>query len=164
MFPVQLTMCRIGNLTRLINSYSCHMCDHTFHPSCGSPDYALRLFIAMEEVQHSYNSSTSLMVEFYLTSCLKKNQLSRFPLQKERKNENSGNKNRTHDFRTSRCAGYLLYDQGDNMVMANGTENSGKITCLDRTKNRRNENKKGTQTVCCLKLIEVCVGRFVNLS
>ena len=31
----------------------------------------------------------------------------------ERKNTNPTGKNRTHDFRTSRCAGYLLDDSGD---------------------------------------------------
>ena len=31
----------------------------------------------------------------------------------EEKNKNSDDKNRTHDFRTSRCAGYLLDHSGD---------------------------------------------------
>ena len=29
-FPVQLTSCRIGNLTRLIHSLAICMCDHTY--------------------------------------------------------------------------------------------------------------------------------------
>ena len=28
-FPVQLTACRIGNLTRLIHTHSCYICYHT---------------------------------------------------------------------------------------------------------------------------------------
>ena len=41
------------------------------------------------------------MVEFYLLT------FQRFPLQKK-KHETYFGRNRTHDFRTSRCAGYLL--------------------------------------------------------
>ena len=40
------------------------------------------------------------MIEFYLLTF-------------GRKNTNSGDKNRTHDFRTSRCADYLLDHSGD---------------------------------------------------
>ena len=42
------------------------------------------------------------MVEFYLLT------FPRFPLRKKKHTSYFG-KNRTHDFRTSRCAGYLLY-------------------------------------------------------
>ena len=43
------------------------------------------------------------MVEFYLLA------FPRFPLRKKEHKSYFG-KNRTHDFRTSRCAGYLLVD------------------------------------------------------
>ena len=63
-------------------------------------------FIAMQ-VQHSYNSSTP-MVEFYLLT------FPRFPL-REKEHKSYFCKNRTHDFRTSRCAGYLLDHSGDEV-------------------------------------------------
>ena len=46
------------------------------------------------------------MVEFYLLA------FPPFPLQKKEHKSYFG-KNRTHDFRTSRCAGYLLDHSGD---------------------------------------------------
>ena len=46
------------------------------------------------------------MVEFYLLT------FPRFPLRKKEHKSYFG-KNRTHDFRTSRCAGYLLDHSGD---------------------------------------------------
>ena len=46
------------------------------------------------------------MVEFYLLT------FPRFPLRKKEHKSYLG-KNRTHDFRTSRCAGYLLDHSGD---------------------------------------------------
>ena len=46
------------------------------------------------------------MVEFYLLA------FPRFPLRKKEHKSYFG-KNRTHDFRTSRCAGYLLDYSGD---------------------------------------------------
>ena len=46
------------------------------------------------------------MVEFYLLP------FPRFPLRKKEHKSNFS-KNRTHDFRTSRCAGYLLDHSGD---------------------------------------------------
>ena len=46
------------------------------------------------------------MVEVYLLT------FPRFPLRKKEHNSYFG-KNRTHDFRTSRCAGYLLDHSGD---------------------------------------------------
>ena len=48
------------------------------------------------------------MVEFYLLTfpC--------FPLRK-REHKSYFGKNRTHDFRTSRCAGYLLDHSGDEL-------------------------------------------------
>ena len=49
------------------------------------------------------------MVEFYLLT------FPRFPLRKKEHKSYFG-KNRTHDFRTSRCAGYLLDHSGDKIV------------------------------------------------
>ena len=60
-------------------------------------------FIAMQ-VQHS--TTRQPMVEFYLLT------FPRFPLRKKEHKSYSG-KNRTHDFRTSRCAAYLLDHSGD---------------------------------------------------
>ena len=60
-------------------------------------------FIAMQ-VQHSYNSSANGWI--YLLTFL------RFPLRKKEHKSYFG-KNRTHDFRTSRCAAYLLDHSGD---------------------------------------------------
>ena len=76
---------------------------HYYHPACGhkgysplSPIHALQLFIAMQ-VHHS---------EFYLLTFL------RFPLRKKEHKTYFG-KDRTHDFRTSKCADYLLDHSGD---------------------------------------------------
>ena len=66
-------------------------------------------FIAMQ-VQHSYNSSTNI-VEFYLLT------FPRFPFRKKGHKSYFG-KNRTHDFRTSRCAGYLLDHSGDERQLS----------------------------------------------
>ena len=49
------------------------------------------------------------MVEFYLLT------FPRFPLRKKEHKSYFG-KNRTHDFRTSRCAAYLLDYSGDELV------------------------------------------------
>ena len=48
------------------------------------------------------------MVEFYLLT------FPRFPLRKKEHKSYFG-KNRTHDFRTSRCAAYLLDHSGDEL-------------------------------------------------
>ena len=48
------------------------------------------------------------MVEFYLLT------FPRFPLRKKEHKSYFG-KNRTHDFRTSRCADYLLDHSGDDV-------------------------------------------------
>ena len=79
---------------------------HHYHPACGhkrsshlSPVHALQFSIAM----HKFSTLTThhSMVEFYLLT------FPRFPLRKKEHKHYSG-KNRTHDFRPSRCAGYLL--------------------------------------------------------
>ena len=49
------------------------------------------------------------MVEFYLLT------FPRFPLRKK-EHKSSFGKNRTHDFRTSRCAAYLLDHSGDELA------------------------------------------------
>ena len=50
------------------------------------------------------------MVELYLLT------FPRFPLRKTKHKFYFG-KNRTHDFRTSRCAGYLLDHSGDHLII-----------------------------------------------
>ena len=50
--------------------------------------------------------TTQVVIGFYLLT------LSRFPLRKK-DYKSFFNKNRTHDFRTSRCAGYLIDHLGD---------------------------------------------------
>ena len=50
------------------------------------------------------------MVEFYLLT------FPRFPLRKKEHKSYFG-KNRTHDFRTSRCAAYLLDHSGDERLL-----------------------------------------------
>ena len=54
-------------------------------------------------------TTRQLMVEFYLLT------FPRFPLRKKEHKSYFG-KNRTHDFRTSRCAGYLLDHSGDELL------------------------------------------------
>ena len=54
-------------------------------------------------------TTRQLMVEFYLLT------FPRFPLRKNEQKSYFG-KNRTHDFRTSRCAGYLLDHSGDEGI------------------------------------------------
>ena len=51
------------------------------------------------------------MVEFYLLT------FPRFPLRKKEHKSYVG-KNRTHDFRTSRCAAYLLDHSGDKQTLS----------------------------------------------
>ena len=51
------------------------------------------------------------MVEFYLTH------VPTLSVTKEREHKSYFGKNRTHDFRTSRCAGYLLDHSGDEQFL-----------------------------------------------
>ena len=51
------------------------------------------------------------MVEFYLLT------FPRFPLRKKEHKSYFVGKNRTHDFRTSRCAGYLLDHSGGHLII-----------------------------------------------
>ena len=55
------------------------------------------------------------MVEFYLLT------FPRFPLRKKEHKSYFG-KNRTHDFRTSRCAAYLLDHSGDETAARQWTQ------------------------------------------
>ena len=65
-----------------------------------------RLTIILSRCKFSTLTTRQPMVEFYLLT------LPRFPLRKKEHKSYFG-KNRTHDFRTSRCADYLLDHSGD---------------------------------------------------
>ena len=84
---------------------------HHCHPACGhkgsshlSPVHALHFFLS--RCKFSTLTTRQPMVEFYLLT------FPRFPLRKK-EHKSYFRKNRTHDFRTSRCAAYLLYHTGD---------------------------------------------------
>ena len=72
-------------------------------------------------------ATRQLIVEFYLLT------FPRFPLQKKQQ-KSYFVKDRTHDFRTSRCAGYLLDHPGDELTEGKKYENETK----QKTKNKRN--------------------------
>ena len=81
------------------------------HPACGSEGYShpspvhtLRIFIAIQV--HSALTTRQGMVEFYFLT------LSRFLLRTPEQKP-CFEENRTHDFRTSRCAGYILDHSGN---------------------------------------------------
>ena len=65
-----------------------------------------RLTIVLSRCKFSTLTTRQPMVEFYLLT------FPRFPLRKKEHKSYFG-KNRTHDFRTSRCAAYLLDHPGD---------------------------------------------------
>ena len=67
------------------------------------------------------------MVEFYLLA------FPRFPLRKKEHKSYFG-KNRTHDFRASRCAGYLLDYSGDEVVDVNQGDMDGLFAYLQSTR------------------------------
>ena len=67
----------------------------------------LRLTIFLSRCKFSTLTTRQPMVEFYLLT------FPRFPLRKKEHRSYLG-KNRTHDFRTSRCAAYLLDHSGDD--------------------------------------------------
>ena len=84
---------------------------HHYHPGCGhkgsshlSPVHAFQRFLS--RCKFSTLTTRRPMVGFYLLT------FPRFPLRKKEHKSYFG-KNRTHDFRTSRCAGYLLDHSGD---------------------------------------------------
>ena len=72
-----------------------------------SPRFTLYNFFIAMQVQHF--TTRQPMVEFYLLT------FPRFPLRNKERKSYFG-KNRTYDFRTSRCAGYLLDHSGDEGV------------------------------------------------
>ena len=78
-----------------------------------SPRFTLYIFFIAMQVQHSRQP----MVEFYLLT------FPRFPLRKKEHKSYFG-KNRTHDFRTNRCAAYLLDHSGDERLV------DGEMFCL----------------------------------
>ena len=88
---------------------------HHYHPACGhkgsshlSPVHALQFFIAMQ-VQHSYNSSTNGRILLTHVPTLS--------VTRKKEHKSYFGKNRTHDFRTSRCAGYLLDHSGNDVLI-----------------------------------------------
>ena len=87
---------------------------HHHHPACGkkgsshlSPVHALQLFLS--RCKFSTLTTRQPMAEFYLLT------FPRFPLRKKEHKSYFG-KNQTHDFRTSRCAAYLLDHSGDERL------------------------------------------------
>ena len=70
-----------------------------------------RLPIFYREYKFSTLTTRQPMVEFYLLT------FPRFPLRKK-EHKSYFSKNRTHDFRTSRCAVYLLDHSGDDLTIA----------------------------------------------
>ena len=69
-----------------------------------------RLTIFLSRCKFSTLTTCQPMVEFYLLT------FPRFPLRKKEHKSYFG-KNRTHDFRTSRCAAYLLDHSGDELLL-----------------------------------------------
>ena len=88
---------------------------HHYHPACGhkgsfhlSPVHALQFFLS--RCKFSTLTTRQPMVEFHLLA------FPRFPLRKKEHKSYFG-KNRTHDFRTSRCAAYPLDHSGDEQLL-----------------------------------------------
>ena len=83
---------------------------HHCHPACGHKGSShLSRFTPynfLSRCKFSTLTTRQPMVEFYLLT------FPRFPLRKKEHKSYFG-KNRTHDFRTSRCAAYLLDHSGD---------------------------------------------------
>ena len=75
------------------------------------------------------------MVEFYLLT------FPRFPLQKKEHKFYFG-KNRTHDFRTSRCAGYLLDHSGDELIRLQQMRNPRCKKCVETVRDRSKRSRK----------------------
>ena len=88
---------------------------HHHHPACGhitkdlpiSPRFTPYNFLSRRKF--STLTTRQPMVEFYLLTS------PRFPL-REKEHKSYFGKNRAHDFRTSRCAGYLLDHSGDDLM------------------------------------------------
>ena len=101
------------------------------------------------------------MVEFYLLT------FPRFPLRKKEHKSYFG-KNRTHDFRTSRCADYLLDYSGDEGKYLHRQAPSGqsrvyKVTqlCADGVHHRESA---GTGPVIVLKVTPVTGARWLTMD
>ena len=73
-----------------------------------------RLTIFLSRCKFSTLTTRQPMVEFYLLT------FPRFPLRKKEHKSYLG-KNRTHNFRTSRCVAYLLDHSGDRYIFNLGT-------------------------------------------
>ena len=69
------------------------------------------------------------MVEFYLLT------FPRFPLRKKEHKSYFFGKNRTHDFRTSRCAACLLDHSGDELQLVKGKNSIYTAAALNRDSN-----------------------------
>ena len=77
-----------------------------------------RLAIFLSRCKFSTLTTRQPMVKFYLLT------FPRFPLRKKEHKSYFG-KNRTHDFRTSRCAAYLLDHSGDELLQINNERRRG---------------------------------------
>ena len=109
---------------------------HHYHPACGhkgsshlSPVHALIFFLS--RCKFSTLTTRQPMAEFYLLT------FPRFPLRKKEHKSYFG-KNRTHDFRTSRCAAYLLDHSGDEaantkpLIISHQANYQVKLTAINR--------------------------------
>ena len=77
-------------------------------------------YIFLSRCKFSTLTTRQPMVEFYLLT------FPRFPLRKKEHKSYFG-KNRTHDFRTSRCAAYLLDHSGEDHCSINSIKLKGYI-------------------------------------
>ena len=77
-----------------------------------------RLAIFLSRCKFSTLTTRQPMVKFYLLT------FPRFPLRRKKHKSYFG-KNRTHDFRTSRCAAYLLDHSGDELLQINNERRRG---------------------------------------
>ena len=97
---------------------------HHYHPACGHKGSShLSRFTPynfLSRCKFSTLTTRQPMVEFYLLT------FPRFPLRKKEHKSYFG-KNRTHDFRTSRCAGYLLDHSSDVLLVCSKSSISHKI-------------------------------------
>ena len=123
-FPVQLTTRRIGNLPRLILLLLYVVTIHLTYSIIDRPHsillWSLRTFPSLPDsrlmIFPRVASSVLLqLVNHWLNFTYSRSHAFRHG----RKDTNSGDKNRTHDSRTSRCADYLLLidHSGDDSVL-----------------------------------------------
>ena len=103
------------------------------------------------------------MVEFYLLT------FPRFPLRKKERKSYFG-KNRTHDFRTSRCAGYLLdhsvrnmfYDDDGNTRPVSATTVLGSEVLPIIIHRRRCQKKNTNASKPCINKIELLIELLID--